>query len=120
MVIASGTRSVVAHLAEALSEASSDEDGRRGKDDANQRTDRERGAGRAREDHQRLDPKNVRAAADYIGYQPVVTAGMEYVTNETQQAMRPSDEVIEAGVLAEDVGDFQRNYDDAWRQVVSA
>ena len=67
-----------------------------------------------------LDPKNVGAAADYIGYQPVVTAAMQYVTNESQVAMRPTDEVIEAGYLAEDVGDFQRNYDDAWREVVSA
>jgi spermidine/putrescine transport system substrate-binding protein len=67
-----------------------------------------------------LDPKNVGAAADYIGYQPVVTDAMQYVTNETQVAMRPTDEVIEAGYLAEDVGDFQRNYDDAWREVVSA
>jgi len=67
-----------------------------------------------------LDPKNVGAAADYIGYQPVVTEAMQYVTNETQVAMRPTDEVIEAGYLAEDVGDFQRNFDDAWREVVSA
>jgi spermidine/putrescine transport system substrate-binding protein len=67
-----------------------------------------------------LDPKNVGAAADYIGYQPVVTGGMEYVTNETQREMRPSDDVINAGVLAEDVGDFQRAYDDAWRDVMSA
>ncbi len=34
--------------------------------------------------------------------------------------MRPSDEAIEAGTLAEDVGEFQRNFDDAWREVVSA
>jgi spermidine/putrescine transport system substrate-binding protein len=67
-----------------------------------------------------LDPKNVGAAADYIGYQPVVTGGMDYVTNETQREMRPSDDVINAGILAEDVGDFQRAYDDAWRDVMSA
>jgi spermidine/putrescine transport system substrate-binding protein len=67
-----------------------------------------------------LDPVNVGEAANYIGYQPVVTAGMEYVTNETQKTMRPTDEVIDKGVLNEDVGDFQRNYDDAWREVMSA
>jgi hypothetical protein len=31
-----------------------------------------------------------------------------------------TDEIIEAGALAEDVGEFQRNFDEAWREVVSA
>ncbi len=67
-----------------------------------------------------LDPKQAGQAADYIGYQCVVTEGVQYITNETQRKMRPTDEQIDNGQLPTDLGEFQRNIDDAWHAVKSA
>lgn len=67
-----------------------------------------------------LDPKQAGQAADYIGYQCVVTEGVQYITNETQRAMRPTDAQIDNGQLQVDLGEFQRNIDDAWHAVKSA
>lgn len=67
-----------------------------------------------------IDPKQAGQAADYIGYQCVITEGVQYITNETQRAMRPTDEQIDNGQLQVDLGEFQRNIDDAWHAVKSA
>jgi spermidine/putrescine transport system substrate-binding protein len=67
-----------------------------------------------------LDPKQAGQAADYIGYHCAVAEGAQYVTNELQRSMRPTPEQIASGKLAEDVGEFQSQYDQAWQNVVAA
>jgi spermidine/putrescine transport system substrate-binding protein len=67
-----------------------------------------------------LDPKQAGQAADYIGYQCVVSDGVQYYTNPIQVEMRPTSEQIANGKLAEDVGEFQKQYDQAWQNVVAA
>jgi len=67
-----------------------------------------------------LDPVNVGECANYIGYQPVITEAVQYITDPVQKAMRPTDEEINGGQVAEDLGEFERNYNDAWAQVKSA
>ena len=67
-----------------------------------------------------LLPKQAGQAADYIGYQCVVEEGVQYYTNPVQVEMRPTPEQIAAGKLAEDVGEFQTQYAEAWRKVKSA
>jgi spermidine/putrescine transport system substrate-binding protein len=67
-----------------------------------------------------LLPKEAGQAADYIGYQCVVSEGVQYITSPIQKQMRPTSEQIAAGKLAEDVGEFQSQYDEAWRKVKSA
>jgi len=67
-----------------------------------------------------LDPKQAGQAADYIGYQCVVADGVQYYTNPIQVQMRPTPEQIANGKLAEDVGEFQSQYDQAWQNVIAA
>jgi spermidine/putrescine transport system substrate-binding protein len=67
-----------------------------------------------------LLPKQAGQAADYIGYQCVVEEGVQYYTNPIQVEMRPSAEQIANGKLAEDVGEFQSQYDQAWQNVIAA
>ena len=67
-----------------------------------------------------LDPVNAGECANYIGYQPVVTEAVQYITDPVQKAMRPTDEEINGGQFAEDLGEFERNYNDAWQAVKSA
>ena len=67
-----------------------------------------------------LDPKQAGQAADYIGYQCVVPDGVQYYTNPIQVEMRPTAEQIASGKLAEDVGEFQKQYDQAWQNVRAA
>ncbi len=67
-----------------------------------------------------IDPKQAGQAADYIGYQCVITEGVQYITNEVQRAMRPTDVQIDNGQLQIDLGEFQRSIDEAWRAVKSA
>jgi spermidine/putrescine transport system substrate-binding protein len=67
-----------------------------------------------------LDPKQAGQAADYIGYHCVVPEGVQYYTNPQQVAMRPTAEQIANGKLAEDMGEFQGAYDQAWQNVVAA
>jgi spermidine/putrescine transport system substrate-binding protein len=67
-----------------------------------------------------LDPKQAGQAADYIGYQCVVEAGTEYITNPIQKAMRPTAEQLANGVFREDVGEFESAYDEAWTKLRAA
>lgn len=67
-----------------------------------------------------LDPKQAGQAADYIGYHCVVEEGAQYVTDPVQRAMRPTPEQIANGKLAEDVGEFQSQYDQAWQDLRAA
>lgn len=67
-----------------------------------------------------LDPKQAGQAADYIGYHCVVEEGAQYVTDPVQRAMRPTPEQIASGKLAEDVGEFQSQYDQAWQDLRAA
>ena len=67
-----------------------------------------------------LDPVNAGECANYIGYQPVVTEAAQYITDPIQQSMRPTDEALQQGQFAEDLGEFERNYNDAWAAVKSA
>ena len=67
-----------------------------------------------------LDPKQAGQAADYIGYHCAVPEGVQYYTDPMQVKMRPTAEQIAAGKLAEDVGEAQGMYDEAWRAVVAA
>ena len=60
-------------------------------------------------------PKQAGQAADYIGYHCVVPEGVQYYTDPMQVEMRPTAEQIANGKLAEDVGEFQAMYDEAWR-----
>jgi spermidine/putrescine transport system substrate-binding protein len=67
-----------------------------------------------------LDPKQAGQAADYIGYHCAVPEGVQYYTDPMQVEMRPTPEEIASGKLAEDVGEAQAMYDEAWRKVVAA
>ena len=67
-----------------------------------------------------LLPKESGQAADYIGYQPVVSEAVQYITSPIQKRMRPTPEQIANGILNEDVGEFQKQYDEAWRRVKAA
>lgn len=66
-----------------------------------------------------LDPKQAGQAADYIGYHCVVPEGVQYYTNPQQVEMRPTAEQIASGKLAEDMGEFAAEYDQAWQNVVA-
>jgi spermidine/putrescine transport system substrate-binding protein len=67
-----------------------------------------------------LDPVNAGECANYIGYQPVVSEAAQYIEDPVQKAMRPTDEEINQGQFAEDLGNFERAYGDAWAEVKSA
>jgi spermidine/putrescine transport system substrate-binding protein len=67
-----------------------------------------------------LDPKVAAECADYIGYQPAVPAADPLVKSLVQRAMRPTPEVLAKGVYAAYLGDFQAQYEAAWKKVMSA
>jgi len=67
-----------------------------------------------------LLPEQAGHAADFIGYQPVVSGAVKYITSPIQRRMRPTPEQISNGILNEDVGEFQTQYDEAWRKLKAA
>jgi len=67
-----------------------------------------------------LDPVNAAESANYIGYQPVVSAADPLIKSLVQRAMRPTAEVIAGGTFVKDLGSFNAAYDEAWTRVQGA
>ena len=67
-----------------------------------------------------LDPKQAGQAADFIGYQCVVSEGVQYYTDPLQVKMRATPEQLANGVFREDVGEFNAAYDQAWADLRAA
>ena len=67
-----------------------------------------------------LDPAVAAENANYLGYQPVVEAADPMIKSLVQRAMRPTPDVIAAGTLAEDLGEFNAAYDAAYEKVTKA
>ncbi len=67
-----------------------------------------------------LDPKQAGENANFTGYHCVVTEGVEYYTSELQRSMRPTEEQMANGKVSEDVGEFQKQYEQAWQNVKAA
>jgi spermidine/putrescine transport system substrate-binding protein len=67
-----------------------------------------------------LEPEVAAENANYLGYEPVVEAADPLIKDMVQRAMRPTPEVLDRGVFAEDLGDFNAAYEKAWEKVKSA
>ena len=61
-----------------------------------------------------LDPVNAGECANYIGYQPVVTEAASTSKTRSRRRCGPTDEEFNQGQFAEDLGQFERAYNDAW------
>ncbi len=67
-----------------------------------------------------MDPKVAGTNASWIWYlSAVAPASWEY-TDPFALSLRPTDEELARAEVSVDVGEFQRAYDEAWRQIKSA
>jgi len=67
-----------------------------------------------------MDPKVSGENASWVWYlSPIAPASWEY-TDEFALSITPTEEELARSVVFMDVGEFQRSYDEAWRQIKSA
>jgi hypothetical protein len=67
-----------------------------------------------------MDPKVAGANASWVWYlSAVAPASWEY-TDPFALSLKPTDEELARAEVSVDVGEFQRAYDEAWRQIKSA
>ena len=67
-----------------------------------------------------MDPKVAGKNASWVWYLSAITPASWEYTDEFALSMRPSDEELARSVISVDVGEFQRQYDEAWRRIKSA
>jgi spermidine/putrescine transport system substrate-binding protein len=66
-----------------------------------------------------FDPKIAAEVVDYTWYHSPVPAAQEY-SNPLVWEFLPDEEELKVGEFSEDVGEFARNYLDAWKQIRGA
>jgi spermidine/putrescine transport system substrate-binding protein len=67
-----------------------------------------------------MDPKVAGTNASWIWYLSAVTPASWEYTDPFALSLKPTDEELARSEVSVDVGEFQRAYDEAWRQIKSA